>query len=96
MPRHPAARDAHEGDPSALEDGDLSIRKLSEAVSETQLVSLLRYGVQNFLFDAYAQVNVIYPDLVRVVQSGGAEELYAPLYGPELPKKVAPGQEFGD
>ena len=82
--------------PRALEDGDVSIRRLSESVSETQLVALLRYGVQNFLFDAYAQVNVIYPDLVRVVQSGGAEELYAPLYGPELPKKVAPGQEFGD
>ena len=80
----------------AMDNGDLSIKKLSESVSETQLVALLRYGVQNFLFDAYSQVNVIYPDLVRVVQSSGAEELYAPLYGPELPKKVAPGQEFGD
>lgn len=80
----------------ALEDGDLSIKRLSEAVSETQLVQLLRYGVTNFMFDAYAQVNVVYPDLVRAVQSGGAEELYAPLYGPELPQKVGAGQEFGD
>lgn len=76
--------------------GDLSIRKLSEAVAETQLPQLLRFGVQNFLFDGYASVPVIYPDLVRVVQSGGAEELYAPLYGVELPQTLAPGQEFGD
>lgn len=76
--------------------GDLSIRKLSESVAETQLVQLLRFGVQNFLFDGYASVPTIYADLVRVVQSGGAEELYAPLYGVELPKNIAPGQEFGD
>lgn len=76
--------------------GDLSIRKLSEAVAETQLPQLLRFGVQNFLFDGYAAVPTIYADLVRVVQSGGAEELYAPLYGVELPKNLAPGQEFGD
>src|ERR1700733_8757183 len=31
--------------------GDLSIKKLSEAVAETQLPQLLRFGVQNFLFD---------------------------------------------
>lgn len=76
--------------------GDLSIRKLSESVAETQLPQLLRFGVQNFLFDGYAAVPTIYPDLVRVVQSGGAEELYAPLYGVELPQTLAPGQEFGD
>ena len=76
--------------------GDMSIRKLSEAVAETQLPQLLRFGVQNFLFDGYAAVPTIYPDLVRVVQSGGAEELYAPLYGVELPQTIAPGQEFGD
>lgn len=76
--------------------GDMSIKKLSEAVAETQLPQLLRFGVQNFLFDGYAAVPVIYPDLVRVVSSGGAEELYAPLYGVELPKLLGPGQEFGD
>jgi hypothetical protein len=80
----------------AAKYGDMSIRKLSEAVSEFQLPQLLRFGVQNFLFDGYASVPVIYPDLVRVVQSSGAEELYAPLYGVELPKNIAPGQEFGD
>lgn len=76
--------------------GRTSIRRLSEAVAETQLPQLLRFGVQNFLFDGYAQVPVIYPDLVRVVASSGAEELYAPLYGTELPTKLAPGQEYGD
>lgn len=81
---------------AAMADGDLSIRRLSEAVAETSLVQLLRYGVQNFMFDAYAQVAVIYPDLVRAVQSSGAEELYAPMYGPELPTKLAPGEEYGD
>jgi hypothetical protein len=80
----------------AAKYGDMSIRKLSESVSEFQLPQLLRFGVQNFLFDGYASVPTIYPDLVRVVQSSGAEELYAPLYGVELPKNIAPGQEFGD
>jgi hypothetical protein len=76
--------------------GDMSIKRLSESVAETQLPQLLRFGVQNFLFDGYAAVPVIYPDLVRVVSSGGAEELYAPLYGVELPSKLSPGQEYGD
>lgn len=75
---------------------EFSIKRFREVVSETQFPQLLRFGVQNFLFDAYAAVPVIYPDLVRVVNSTGAEELYAPLYGVELPRKVAPGQPFGD
>lgn len=76
--------------------GDLSVKKLSESVAESTMPQLLRYGVSAFMFDAYAAVPTIYPDLVRVVQSGGAEELYAPLYGPELPQAIAPGQEYGD
>jgi hypothetical protein len=76
--------------------GRASIKKLSEAVAESTLPQLLRYGVQNFLFDGYASVPVVYPDLVRVVASGGAEELYAPLYGTELPTQLKPGQEYGD
>lgn len=75
---------------------EFSIKKFREAVAETQFPQLLRFGVQNFLFDGYASVPVIYPDLVRVVNSTGAEELYAPLYGVELPRKVSPGQPFGD
>src|ERR1700744_5115327 len=59
--------------------GELSVKKLKEAVSESAMPQLLRYGVQNFLFDGYASVPVIYPDLVRSVASSGAEELYAPL-----------------
>lgn len=72
----------------------LSVKKLREAVAETAFPTLLRAGVQNFLFDAYEQVPVIYPDLVRVVTSDKFEELYAPLYGAELPKQVNPSQRF--
>lgn len=76
--------------------GETSIRKLEESTSESQFPQLLRYGVQNFLFDGYASVPTIYPDLVRVVSSSGAEELYAPLYGTELAQSLSAGQEFGD
>lgn len=71
-----------------------SARKLREAVGETAFPQLLRTGVQNFLFDGYEQVGVVYPDLVRVVNSDKFEELYAPLYGAELPKQVNPSQKF--
>lgn len=72
----------------------LSVMKLREAVGETAFPQLLRTGVQNFLFDGYEQVGVVYPDLVRVVNSDKFEELYAPLYGAELPKQVNPSQKF--
>lgn len=72
----------------------LSVLKLREAVAETSFPTLLRAGVQNFLFDGYEQVAVIFPDLVRVVNSDKYEELYAPLYGAELPKQVNRGQRF--
>lgn len=72
----------------------LSVKKLREAVAETAFPTLLRAGVQNFLFDGYEQVGVVYPDLVRTVNSDKFEELYAPLYGAELPKQVNPSQRF--
>lgn len=72
----------------------MSVKKLREAVAETAFPQLLRAGVQNFLFDGYEQVAVIFPDLVRVVNSDKYEELYAPMYGAELPKQVDPGQQF--
>src|SRR5581483_678079 len=78
----------------AWRDRRLSVKKLREAVAETAFPTLLRSGVQNFLFDGYEQVAVIFPDLVRVVQSDKFEELYAPLYGAELPKQVNRGQRF--
>jgi hypothetical protein len=74
----------------------LSVKKLREAVAESAFPTVLRAGVQNFLFDAYEQVAVVYPDLVRVVNSDKFEELYAPLYGAELPKQVNPSQKFED
>lgn len=78
----------------AWKDRRLSVKKLREAVAESAFPTLLRSGVQNFLFDGYEQVAVIYPDLVRVVNSDKYEELYAPLYGAELPKQVNPSQKF--
>lgn len=78
----------------AWRDRRLSVKKLREAVAESAFPTLLRSGVQNFLFDGYEQVAVIYPDLVRVVNSDKYEELYAPLYGAELPKQVNRGQKF--
>lgn len=79
-----------------IRHGQTTVKKLKEAVSESAMPQLLRFGVQNFLFDGYAAVPTIYPDLVRIAASSGAEELYAPLYGSELPQTVAPGQEYGD
>lgn len=87
-------------DPQELEAAwrhpKFSIGKLREAVAESAMPQLLRAGVQNFMFDAYASVAVVYPDLVRVVNSDKFEELYAPLYGAELPKRVLPSQSFED
>lgn len=78
----------------AWKDRRLSVKKLREAVAESSFPTLLRAGVQNFLFDGYEQVAVIYPDLVRVINSDKFEELYAPLYGAELPKQVNRSQRF--
>lgn len=75
---------------------DYSVLRLREANAESAFPQLLRAGVQNFMFDAYSQVAVIYPDLVRVVNSTKLEELYAPLYGTEEPKQVNPSQKFED
>jgi hypothetical protein len=72
------------------------VRRLREANSSTGFTQLLRAGVLNFMFDAYSRPQVVYPDLVREVNSDKAEELYAPLYGSEFPKLVKPGQSFED
>ncbi len=74
----------------------LSVLKLRESNAESAFPALLRAGVSTFMFDAYQQVNVIWPDIVHVENSTSFEELYAPLYGAEMPKQVLPGQEFED
>jgi hypothetical protein len=71
-----------------------SVSKLREAVGESSFPQLLRAGVQNFLFDGYNAPDVIYPDIVRVVNSDKRQELYAPLYQGELPVEVFPGEPF--
>jgi hypothetical protein len=72
--------------------------KLREGIgnSSSSLGQLLRYGVQQFMFDAYKDVPVIYPDVVAVRPSSNRQEWYAPLYGAELPQDVAPGGKFED
>lgn len=81
-------------------DGELvagdRLRRLRESNAEFAFTQLLRSGVQQFLFDGYAQPAVIYPDLVRVVNSTKAEELFAPLYGAELPVRVGRSEPFPD
>jgi hypothetical protein len=85
-------------DPGRIDwhDPSLSFRRLREATAESAFPQVLRAGVQTVLFDAYASVGVVYPDLVRVVNSNKYEELYAPLYGVELPKEVKAQQSFED
>jgi hypothetical protein len=70
---------------------------LREANSETAFGQLLRYGVQHFMFDAYASVtDFIYPDIVTNRPSKNRQEWYAPLYGVEVPKDVPLGGKFED
>jgi hypothetical protein len=65
-----------------------------EANVSSQLGQLMRYGVQQFMFDAYKDVGVVYPDVVQVIQSANRQEWYAPLYGAELPLDIAPGGPY--
>lgn len=79
-------------------------KKLEESTGErlrevnvgSSLGQLFRYGIQSFMFDAYKDVPVIYPDIVSVRPSSNRQEWYAPLYGAEIPQEVAPGGKFGD
>ncbi len=98
-------------DPSAIpwDDPSLSVKKLyenfdrkvapklREANPESVFGALLRYGVQNFMFDAYKSVtDFIYTDIVTVRQSRNRQEWYAPLFGPEIPQDVPNGGKFED
>ena len=69
---------------------------IREANVSSNLGQLLRYGVQQFMFDAYKDVNVIYPDVVQVIQSSNRQEWYAPLYGAEVPEEVAAGGNYSE
>jgi len=71
--------------------------KLREATSESAFGQLLRYGVQHFMFDAYANIDdFVYTDLVSARPSGNRQEWYAPLFGVEIPKDVPTGGSFED
>ena len=69
---------------------------MREANVSSTLGQLLRYGVQQFMFDAYKDVNVVYPDLVNVIQSSNRQEWYAPLYGAEVPEEVGAGGNYAE
>lgn len=71
-------------------------RVLREANAESAFGQLLRAGVQTYAINSYNTVPVIYPDLVTEVSSRRFQEYYAPLYRPNLPKRVDRGQEFQD
>ncbi len=64
-----------------------------EATAETSFGALLRYGVQNFLFDAYLMTDTIWESLYTSMPANSLIELFAPLYGAEVPEDV---EELGD
>lgn len=75
----------------------LSKNKLREANSETTFGALLRYGVQNFMFDAYKSItDFMYTDIVNTRPSRNRQEWYAPLFGVEIPQDVPLGGKFED
>jgi len=98
-------------DPGAIDwySGDLSVkrlkesvfraykaRKIREAVAETSFGQLLRYGVQNYLFDAYQNVPTVWQAIFESRPSANRQEWYAPLYGAEIPEDVDASGHFED
>lgn len=73
----------------------MSLRE-SGVNSASSLGQLFRYGIQQFMFDAYRNVPVVYPDIVQIRPSGNRQEWYAPLFGTEPPSEVAPSGPFKD
>jgi hypothetical protein len=71
-------------------------RILEAAVSFSTFGQLLRYGVQNFMFDRYLMVPVIYPDVVAVRPSKNTFEWYAPLYRAEMPTDIPAGGKMSE
>lgn len=70
--------------------------RLREANAESAFGQLLRAGIQTFAINSYQTVPVVYPDMVTEVTSRRFQEYYAPLFRPNLPKKVDRGQKFQD
>lgn len=70
--------------------------RLREANAESAFGQLLRAGIQTYAINSYQTVPVVYPDLVTEVSSRRFQEYYAPLFRPNLPKRVDRGQEFQD
>jgi len=71
-------------------------QRLREANAESAFGQLLRAGIQTYAMNSYNTVPVVYPDLVTEVSSRRFQEYYAPLFRPNLPKRVDRGQEFQD
>jgi len=69
---------------------------LREANAESTFAFLLRAAVQEFANDMYANLPVIWPNLVTEVNSKRRSELYGGLYRPNIPKQVDAGEKFQD
>lgn len=69
---------------------------LEAATSYTGFSQLLRYGVQNYMFDAYLMVPTIYEDMVSPRPSKTSVEFYAPMYNPEVPMDAEVGDPLED
>ena len=62
--------------------------RLTEATSLSSFGQLARYGVQAIANKWYKVVPVVYPKIVQETTSKNRQEWYAPLYRPQLPKKI--------
>ncbi len=67
-------------------------QQLREAISETAFAQLVRYGVQRMLIGGYKQVPTVYQNIHEQVASKTLEELYAPMYGVDVPVAVKDGE----
>lgn len=79
-----------------LREAAYRIADLREANAETTFAWLLRGAVQEFANDSYQDIEVIYPNLVQVVNSRRRSEIYGGLYRPNLPRMVDAGEKFRD
>lgn len=68
--------------------------KFREAESPTAWGQLQRYGVSNYMFNAYLQTPTVYERMVQVRPSSGAFEWYAPMFRAQMPTTIVSGQRF--
>jgi hypothetical protein len=67
---------------------------LREADSASTFAQFLRAGVQNIAANAYETVSTSFEDWVTTVNSGKAEELFAPNHGVSFPREIGPNMKY--